>query len=150
VLLPPAFDLTSEIFDYARLVCRRVHLLAEFTYSELLREEMTSGYPAAGAVPHVLPVGEATEVEGAAFVAARLKMAASRWPNVSVVTPADVMRIMVGGRSIGFLQQLFFGVYQELANREELSYREEISYADVTGYYFRQQLGGRTSDRMDR
>ncbi|MGP4020770.1 hypothetical protein [Saccharopolyspora sp. 5N708] len=141
VVLPSSEDLVREIEHYARFARRKILFFAESSYVDYVDRHWAQIRRACRAEPVLLRVGPLDDGDGWLFARARQEL----HPDAGVypkVTEETMLRVTTSGypRSIGQLQTLLHGVYEDLRRRspEELALRSpELSYEEITDYFFR-------------
>lgn len=133
VLLPPS-DLVSEIIKYAGLVRPRLLFFAESSYLEA-HSGWQSRLPPAPAPPIALAVGILETRDGYVFSEERLRHHGDgRMPRVSEKT-MNKLQDYKPSLTIGQLQRLLFGVYEDLLGRDTPV--TEVTLEHITEYFFR-------------
>jgi energy-coupling factor transporter ATP-binding protein EcfA2 len=141
VVLPPSEDLVREIEHYARFARRKILFFAESSYVDYVDRHWAQIRRACRAEPVLLKVGPLEDGDGWLFAQSRQELHpdAGVYPKVSEET---MLRVTTRGypTSIGQLQTLLHGVYEDLRRRspEDLALRSpELSYEEITDYFFR-------------
>jgi hypothetical protein len=140
-ILPRNLDLPGEIAEYAQLVPERVILLTEMTYTTGYLDDLRSRLDGSRAMSSILELGLLNQKDGDLFYEARRSL----HPTDAPIPPvADgVLEKIVGERgfTVGDLQRLLYGVYEDIQNRSVSV--PEVTYAYITDYFFRIYWGKR-------
>jgi hypothetical protein len=148
VLLPPSEDLVKEVEDYAKYARKHIIFFVESSFVDRIERSWPDIYKAGRTSPIRLEVGPLRAHDGWLFAQTRQELFAqeckersARAEDFRKVSEETVHRVTDGWEtSIGQLQALFSGVYQELNDRpesEKAATSEEVTYADITNHFFK-------------
>jgi hypothetical protein len=147
VLLPPSGELASELVRYAGDAQSNLLFFGESAYESTVERARPALAQAASSSPIYLNVGSLIREDAGRFATDRLGRSQSG-RSLPPVT-ADTLDLVTEKRpmSIGELQTLLYGLYEELRHRPDLT--NEVTYQYITDYYFRKArlLGNRDDGR---
>ena len=149
ILLPHSEDLTKEIAHYARFTRPRLVFFAESSYPDNVDRRWKDIAEACRVTPLLLRVGPLSEGDGWRFARARQERSELH-PDAGVyrrVSEETMQRVTALPMSIGQLQNLLHGVYEEQRRDPPADDALELSYEEITDYFFRRSMdaGGQGS-----
>lgn len=143
VLLPPSGELARELVQYARDAHSKILFFGESSYESYVETAWPELEHAGSAPPIYLTVGSLTKQDAGRFAHDRLRRSPTG-PALPPVT-ADTLDRVTEKRpmSIGELQTLLYGLYEELRLEPDLT--EEVTYQYISEFYLRKArlLGNR-------
>lgn len=145
VLLPPIDTVVGEVLAYAGLARRNLVFFAESAYLDAQQIRQVERSPAAGTPPVVLRVGALNPGDVRRFVEDRLTRHkdSGRYPRISDETIASIAGPL---RSVGMLQRILCGVYEDRARRA-VGYEDTdmVNYQEVLEFMVKDLIGPRAS-----
>ncbi|GAB3139387.1 hypothetical protein GCM10027290_08490 [Micromonospora sonneratiae] len=143
VLLPPSGELARELVQYARDAQAKILFFGESSYTSYVETAWPELERAGTAPPIYLTVGSLTKRDAGRFADDRLRRS-PHGPKLPPVKP-DTLDLVTEKRpmSIGELQTLLYGLYEEL--RREPGLTDEVTYQYISEFYLRKAklLGNR-------
>lgn len=142
VLLPPT-ELLAEVVEYARFTQRRLLFMVETAEVDLIERKWSEVADVSSAEPLRLKVSLLKEGDGWEFVKSRHRLH-PKGDACPKVTESAVQKVIETWKpSIGQLQTLLYGIYNEMLVEQRAEARTEVSFDDIKDLFFSMNRTGR-------